>query len=68
MFLPNTIFLSFILNFFTLALVGVWVEVPNNSNHVNDNGYWLLNTCLHELTTGLIALRVLFLILINHTK
>lgn len=46
MFLRNSIFFTFRLNFLTLALVEVWVEFSSNCNHINDDGYctkhWLV--------------------------
>lgn len=46
MFLPNSIFFSYSLNFLVLGLVAVWVGFSNNGNRINDHGYYLLNTCL----------------------
>lgn len=68
MFLPNSVFFSFILNFLALVLVKVWVEFSKKRNHINDNCYYLLNTCLYEPTPGLSALQALFPILIRTTQ
>lgn len=46
MFLLNSIFFSFCLNFLALGLGAIWAELSNNGNRINDHGHYLLNTCL----------------------